>query len=425
MTIVRTLLLLFPLTLRADVSLLLHESTGTGAARFTAAGHAAVYFSNICAESAIRLRVCRAGESGAVVSSHPDLGEPGNYEWNASALNVYLYGVNDARQAPLYATVALRRLLQERYRVTSLQSLCPAECAAGDGRWRDMAGQLFMRDIYALRVKTTQAQDEEFIRQFNAAPNVGRYNGFTNNCADFVRGVLNRYFPGAARADRLNDFGMTSPKAISRSFTHFGQKHPELFFTVEKFIQLDGPIRRSSDNRNGTEAGFRSKKWLFPLLLRPPELGVLITAYYATGRFNPEGEFERVSPSDPAAWERYRSEFQSVVARAKEAGLIDGEQELRAFFADLERQSTPGLTNDGLPFVTVDGRRLGLTAGTVLNSESDPDLAARLLMAKVYDALKASRKNRESLAAFEATWRLMSRALDRHAGIIEVSTASQ
>ena len=82
--------------------------------------------------------------------------------------------------------------------------------------------------------------------EFNALPNQNHYNGLTRNCADFARSLVNRYFPDSARPDRLNDFGMTSPKAISKSFSRYGEARPDLSFTAERFDQLPGPIKRSS-----------------------------------------------------------------------------------------------------------------------------------------------------------------------------------
>ena len=127
------------------------------------------------------------------------------------------------------------------------------------------------------------------INEFNAMPNVNRYNGFTRNSADFTRNLVNRYFPGSARPDLLNDFGMTSPKAVTKSFANYGSKHPELEYSVERYKQVAGPIRRSEDNSKGTEVIFRSKKWSIPLLVAGSSfLMYSAAAYYFIGRFNRE-----------------------------------------------------------------------------------------------------------------------------------------
>ena len=50
----------------ADVSILIQEAVG-GSGEFTGSGHAALYFSGLCAETPVKLRVCREGEKGVVL----------------------------------------------------------------------------------------------------------------------------------------------------------------------------------------------------------------------------------------------------------------------------------------------------------------------------------------------------------------------
>src|SRR6201988_3031709 len=51
----------------ADVGVVLNESLGSSVDRITGTGHSAVYFSRICAESPVKLRICRHGEQGSVI----------------------------------------------------------------------------------------------------------------------------------------------------------------------------------------------------------------------------------------------------------------------------------------------------------------------------------------------------------------------
>ena len=176
------------------------------------------------------------------------------YEWNIVPLSVFLYGVEDAKDRPLYASPQLRAVLQERFRKDHLGDLCPeGVCTDPKAHWRDVIAANFVRDIYMFEVHTTLEQDIAFIDKFNALPNVDHYNGFTRNCADFARLVVNSYFPGAARADHLNDFWMTSPKAISKSFTHYAVKHPGVAIPCGSFHpdsrQLSSQQRCSQGNR--------------------------------------------------------------------------------------------------------------------------------------------------------------------------------
>ena len=76
----------------ADVGVVLNESLDTSVARITGSGHTAVYFSRICPESPVKLRLCQPGEQGSVISNYINLGEDQPFEWNIAPLNVYCTG---------------------------------------------------------------------------------------------------------------------------------------------------------------------------------------------------------------------------------------------------------------------------------------------------------------------------------------------
>src|SRR5215469_1295780 len=254
---------------RGDVGIVLNESLGTSMDRISGTGHSAVYFSRICADSPVKLRLCRPDENGSVMSNYINIGEPQDFEWNIVPLNIYLYGVEDPQFRPLFGSYAIKNLLEERYRTKYLQGYCDSpQCSTSNkAEWREMVGATLIRGMYVFVIDTTAEQDKALIAQFNAAPNENHFNGITRNCADFTKRVINTYFPHAASADYLNDFGMTSPKAIARSFVRYGVKNPELNLRVMHFAQVPGTIKRSSDVRSGTEQLYRSKKFLIPMLI--------------------------------------------------------------------------------------------------------------------------------------------------------------
>ena len=281
---------------RADVGVVLNESLDTSVARLTGSGHAAVYFSRICAESPVALRLCGPGEQGSVMSNYTTLREDQPFEWNIVPLSVYLYGVEDPRDRPLFGSPEIKHVLEERYREKFLTAYCwgPPCTTSGGAEWREMVGAGLFRSIYIFAVETTLEQDLALIEEFNAQPNINHFNPITRNCANFTKSVLDRFFPGAAHRDWINDFGMTSPKAVARSFTHFANHHPELHLHVMHFAQEPGTIKRSSECRDGTEQLYHSKKLLVPMaIFAPHELGGFAVAYLLTGRFNPEHEWEK------------------------------------------------------------------------------------------------------------------------------------
>jgi hypothetical protein len=446
------LLLFLGCVAQADAGLMLGESTGQGMSRWTSAGHSAVYLSRVCPDGPVRLRLCAPGEQGSVLSNYINFSEDKPYEWNVVPLSVFLYGVDDPKDRPLYASPGLRAALQERFRQERLGEICPdGTCTDGKANWRDVVAANFIRDIYMFEVSTTVEQDEAFVRKFNALPNVDHYNGFTRNCADFARLVINTYFPGAAQPDHINDFWMTSPKAISKSFTHYAVQHPERSYRVVRFTQIPGSYRRSRDARKGTEVTFTSKKWFFPMLLRSNDLMLFTASYMLTGRFNPELELRR-RPTTSVTAEMTesreareagddqfandlellsKSERNAVFGtKAQWGNYSDALAEFRGEFdvrsLELDTASAKSVANaldehghvvldpDGPIWIVYrDGdsvRRVGVSASNVNAPGSDGELAYALLLARSSAELLAPPKNREMLPEFQADWQLLEEA---------------
>lgn len=280
----------------ADAGVILNESLDTSVARITGSGHSAVYLSNICPDgSPVKMRLCRPGEQGSVLSNYTTLGEDQPYEWNIVPLSIYLYGVEDARDRPLVSSREIKAALEERYREKYLSEICTgARCRySNSSEWREMVGATLERSMYFFVVKTSPDQDRALIAEFNSQPNVNHFNGAWRNCADFTKRVMNTYFPHAARRDAVNDFFMTSPKAVARSFTRYAQDNPDFDLRVLHFAQVPGTIKRSEECRSGTEQLYHSKKLVVPLgVLAWQAVPAVTASYILTARFNPEHEFE-------------------------------------------------------------------------------------------------------------------------------------
>jgi len=453
---------MFAPCVQADVSFLLHESLGMSG-ESTAAGHAAIYLSNICSDDGLQLRACRLGESGVVLATYPQLGTNSNYEWLALPLLPYLYGVEQEQEIPLYTNGEMRTLLREKYRRERWSHLVPAGTAATPppGRWQQIIGVNFNRDIYALTVKTSVAEDLQFIQTFNQRPNVNRFNTLYRNCSDFTAHILNSYFPQAVHRDVLNDFTMTTPKAIARTFTRFAGKHPERLFYVTKFAQLAGPIKRSFDARNFSEQAFKSKKYLISeAIFKQPLIPIFMGMYYLTGKYDvnqvhrqtatlkmaelklaerqqklpkPQQELARLSTdvlnggsADPVAaleaeqlrifgtpewWNQQRAAFAPLLKKAIADGYFVDDKEVKSFFRDLELESEPFFDAQGLLRLKVNvygsSVQLGLTRDNILSADSNRALAYKLLLAKINQELTSPEKNRSTVEVFEADWQLL------------------
>jgi len=418
----------------ADVGVVLNESLDENVDRISSTGHSAVYFSRICPESPVRLRLCGPGENGSVMSNYINIGEDQSFEWNVVSLNIYLYGVEDPQNRPLFGSYKIKHLLEERYRDRYLSPLCSGDpCKySNKSEWREMVGATLIRSVYIFVIDTTEKQDRKLIADFNDSQNQNHFNGFTRNCADFTRRVINAYFPNATRPDYLNDFGMTSPKAVTRSFTHYAAKHPESHLRVLHFAQVPGTIKRSREVRAGTEQLYRSKKFLIPLLIfADHELPVVAASYLLTGRFNPEHEFERRPALGPDSdqsppielvslqertffvgtskeWKEYRKTFDSLVANDEQHDANESRRSLTRFFKHLDEAGAPSVDESGSLWMNVSengsSTRLGLSASNVLARDSDPQLTHELLLSRVDRVLKSPKHSRETMSEFLQDW---------------------
>lgn len=437
-----------------DVGLLLNESLDTSFARISGSGHSAVYFSRICAESPIKLRLCRPGELGSVMSNYTTLGEDQPFEWNVVPLSIYLYGVEDPQNRPLFGSQKIKHLLEERYRESYLSGLCEsAECRSSNkAEWREMVGASLERSMYVFVVATTVEQDLALISEFNSLPNVNHFNGITRNCADFARRVINTYYPHAAKPDYLNDFGLITPKAIARSFDHYAEHHPEARLRVLHFAQLPGTIKRSTECRNATEQLYHSKKLLVPMLVfANHELPFIAASYLLTARFNPQHELEQ-HPSAQAAkveqeirqaksennvsreaqleevvgkesvrlvgsekeWRQYREEFAGLADDAINREIIPNYDFLGRVFKYLDRVGEPSLDSNGALWLELsqggNAARLGLSASNIFSPGTDSQWAYALVLARASHYLKSPKHSREIMPEFKDDWALLQAA---------------
>ena len=301
---------------RAEMAILLEEPYGRYG-EINPTGHAAVYLSRVCAASPTKLRRCAAGETGVVLSRYYKVG---GYDWLAMPLVPYLYAVDSLDAVPKYATPEKALQLRDDYRRAHLRTLVPdgPDGARPEGEWVDMLGAGYIRKIYGLRVKTTEEQDNRFIALYNDRTNASHFNLVYENCANFSRDVVDLYFPHAVRRNVLGDAGVMTPRQVARSVLRYGRKHPDLAVSAFVIPQWPGSIPRSRKTRGIAEGFVKSKKYIVPLTLILPELGVGIAVdYMAEDRFAFPKNAEVLS--GPAVVESL-TEGGTVAAQAKPAG---------------------------------------------------------------------------------------------------------
>jgi hypothetical protein len=273
---------------RADAALLMEEPYAQFGA-FNPTGHAAIYLNHVCAESPTRLRPCRPGEPGAVISRYHKID---GYDWLAIPLVPYLYAVERVEDVPMTADAELEASLRDRYRRDHLLAVAPDVAEgkrAGEapgGEWTQLIGASYDRRIYGFQIQTTADEDERFMNKFNDSRNEGHFNLLFHNCADFSRTLLNVYYPHGIHRNFFVDLGITTPKQVARSLTKYADRHPELTFSTFMIPQVPGSIKRSHPIDGVMESVVKSKKYVLPLAVLDPEVAAgLVVAYLTDGRF--------------------------------------------------------------------------------------------------------------------------------------------
>ena len=274
--------LLLPSMGKASVALLMEEPFGEFGA-FNPTGHAAVYLNHVCAETPTHLRRCRPGEYGSVISRYHKVAHA---DWIAVPLIPYLYAVDSLSDVPKSATEADKKRLRDRYWAEHLSTLVPGkEGTPPQGEWIQLVGSSYDRKIHGFQADTSVDQDDALIAYFNDRRNVGHFNLFFHNCADFSRVVLDLYFPHAIHRAKFADFGLTTPKQVAKSLVKYSRKNPELNMSAFVIDQVPGSIHRSTPIRGVAESLVRSKRYLIPLAILQPEFaGALAADYLAKGR---------------------------------------------------------------------------------------------------------------------------------------------
>lgn len=268
---------------RAQAALLIEEPYGFfGTVNPT--GHTAIYFAHICAETPTKLRTCVPGEMGAVISRYSNVG---GYDWVAIPLIPYLYSVEDLAEVPAHVDKATVDRMRDEYHEAHLMDL-GNHVARGSfftGGWSELIGVSYERRMYAFRFETTPAEDERFIAEMNARTNKSHFQLLFNNCSDFSRVILNKYFPRTFRRSIFPDAGMTTPKQIAYKLERYAKKHPELRLRIVEIPQVPGYRRLSRSNKSISES-LVTTVYAVPIAIANPYLaGGLFVDYVVRGRY--------------------------------------------------------------------------------------------------------------------------------------------
>ena len=404
----------------ASATLLLEEPYGK-LGFFTAAGHAAVYLSNVCAETPLQLRPCHPGETGVVISRYNGVG---GYDWVAIPLIPYLYAVERPEEIPLFADAKMTAFLRDRYRRKHLANIALDLESGGTpgGNWYELVGSSYDRTIYGFEIETTREQDLALISKLNASANVSHFHTISQNCADFAKSIINFYYPKALHRSVVADIGMTTPKQMAKMLIKYSAHHPQLKFSRVVISQVPGSIPRSSTVHGVVDAFFTSKKYIVPsAVVSPIFAGCVAAVYVGTGaeHFDPArnamvfvvGE-QPQAPLDREDLRAYQHELKHLLAGAYPENGRNAEKT----WAKLQSKAQSTVDDEGMPALAmqVDGGRVevGIAAGNVTNGNAPPELLRQLIEARLQAELHRSPHGiTETEVARD--WELLYRALGR------------
>ena len=405
---------------RAAATLLLEEPYSYDG-NFAGTGHVAVYLSNVCSSTPVILRPCGDGETGVVLSRYDGIA---GYDWIAIPLIPYLYAVEKPEDVPLFADTKLVAFLRDQYRRDYLESLAPNRADGGTpaGNWHEMVGSSYDRTIYGFEIETTPEQDARLISKLNREPNIQRYNFVKRNCADFVREVINFYYPHALHRSIIGDLGVTTPKQIAKMMVRYDHHHPELEGADFLLPQVPGALRRSKPIHGVLESVMASKKYMLPIVVLHPYIGGgLLVEYFGHRRFDPSRNALIMASDSQLSAPMSRDQRQTFQSRMEEMNhdaLLDAPKldasktdasEIDAAKPDAanERKGKDvkawdhvqagaqlGLDASGEPLLRVhsgdDSALVGLTRTNIQSASESAELAARLMEARLRQELWTS-----------------------------------
>ncbi len=428
---------------QAGATLLLEEPYSYDGA-LAGTGHAAVYLSHVCAVSPVVLRQCAADESGIVLSRYDGIS---GYDWIAIPLIPYLYAVDRPEAVPLFADAKLVAFLRDQYRRDYLESLAPDRTDGGtpDGNWYEMVGASYDRTIYGFEIETSPEQDALLIRKFNSQPNDERYNFVRRNCADFVREIINFYYPHALHRSIVDDLGVTTPKQIAKMLAKYSRHHPELQSTNFLVPQVPGAVRRSKPIHGVLDSVLAAKKYMVPVVALHPYIGGGLLVGYFGLRFDPGRNaliMDSGSQLDVPMTRDERLTYQSLLdelslapfavgslneGKANE-GKAEGKAKEARTWERLLANAQPGLDTSRQPILEMgtgdDLAQVGLSRANILSGSQSPELAARLMETRIRQELRPATAHKTSRGDMEKDLALFQQLLSLQRREVAVAPSS-
>jgi hypothetical protein len=309
----------------------------------------------------------------------------------------YLYAVDLPEQVPLFADPKLVSFLRDQYRRKHFASFIPdaPNGETPEGPWVQLVGSSYDRTSFAFQIETSPEKDDELIRRFNADPNLGVYKLLSRNCADFVREIVNFYYPRALHRSVLRDFGVTTPKQIAKCLAKFNEHHPELQSASFVIPQVPGTMKRSKPVRGVVESAFKAKKYMAPLLLWHPAIVAGFAAAYFSGSpgFDPGRHalvFDPHRDLEPPMTAQQRREYLNRVELVERSITESAIQQVK--WPRLQANAQPELDEAGRPLFNVrlgdEIVKVGLTSENIVSSTESTEIAQHFLLVRLREELR-------------------------------------
>jgi hypothetical protein len=398
---------------RANVTVLLEEPYSYDGA-LAGTGHTAVYLTRVCAETPVTLRRCNPGEHGVVISRYTRIA---GYDWIAIPLVPYLYAVESPEDVPLYADPKLVTFLRDQYRRAHLEDIAP-DALGGEmpkGDWYQLVGSSYDRTNYGFEIETAPEQDDAFIAWLNSRPNRASYRFVSRNCADFVRDVLDFYYPKSVSRGAVADLFVSTPKHAAKAVVRYTRRHPDLEFTRFVIPQVPGSVKRSRPVRGVLESVFRAKKYVVVLAAFHPFLAGGVVAVDLVGdRFNPSRNTIVFSlagePQDPPTNQEKRTYLKEL--QTLPGANMDRDTSARGMtWREFEERARPEFDAERQPVLMApDGNdtvELGITRKSLESEDAPWGLQRGLMITRMKQTLAHSRAPRISSEELHEDWQLL------------------
>lgn len=195
--------------------------------------------------------------------------------------------------------------LRDQYRRAHLEKIAP-DAPGGEmpkGDWYQLVGSSYDRTSYGFEIETSPEQDDALIAWLNSRANRATYQFVRRNCADFVRQILNFYYPKSESRGNIADLFVSTPKHAAKALVRYSKRHSDLEFTRFVIPQVPGSMKRSRPVRGVLESVFCAKKYVVVLAAFHPLIaGGVVSADLVGDRFSPAKNSLVFSPTgDPQA----------------------------------------------------------------------------------------------------------------------------